>query len=382
MLLENQPYPQDTRVRNEADALHRAGWPVTVLAPRAEGQRRKDVLHGVRVRRYRLPRERDGALGFLLEYAVANVTLLVLALRELARGARIVHAHNPPDTFFPIGLIARLVGGRFVYDHHDLWPELFTEKFGDSPLVRALAALQRASFRAADLVITTNQSQRHVALQRGGLPAARVAVVRNGPLRATLVGEPAGRPGRLDDPHLVFLGTLESQDGVLDLPDVLRAVDRTLGGHGARMTVIGDGTQRAELARRCRAAGLEDRVRLLGRVAHERVPGLLAEADVCVDPAPPSALNHQSTMIKIAEYLAAGRPVVAYDLVETRRTAAGAGRYAQQSAGPRALGELIGAIAADGHERAALSRAAARRAPDLVWELSEAALLEAYARLG
>jgi glycosyltransferase involved in cell wall biosynthesis len=381
MLLENQPYPQDTRVRNEAEALCRAGWPVTVLAPRAAAQRRSEVLRGVRVRRYRLPRERDGTLGFVLEYAVANVALLVLALGELARGARIVHAHNPPDTLFGVGLIARLVGGRFVYDHHDLWPELFAEKFGRSPLVRLLAALQRASFRAADLVITTNESQRRVALERGRVPAARVAVVRNGPLRATLVAEPGGRRGRLDDPHLVFLGTLETQDGVLDLPDVLRAVDQALGGHAARLTVIGDGTQRAELARRCDAAGIADRVRLLGRVAHERVPALLAEADVCIDPAPPSALNQQSTMIKIAEYLAAGRPVVAYDLVETRHTAGAAGRYAQPDAGSRGLGELIAAIAADGHERAALSRAAAQRAPELVWELSEATLVDAYARL-
>jgi glycosyltransferase involved in cell wall biosynthesis len=381
MLLENQPYPQDTRVRNEAEALCRAGWPVTVLAPRSGEQAAAEVVRGVRVRRYRLPPERDGPLGFVLEYAVANVALLALALRELRRGARIVHAHNPPDTLFPAGLVARLLGGRFVYDHHDLWPELFTEKFGPSAVVRVLGALQRISLRAADLVITTNESQRRVALERGRIAPGRIAVVRNGPRRATLGARTAARAGRLPDPQLVFLGTLESQDGVMDLPDILHAVDDALGSRAARLTVIGDGTQRAPLQQRCRAAGLGDRVRFLGRVAHERVPDLLATADICVDPAPPSPLNHRSTMIKIAEYLAAGRPVVAYDLLETRRTAGDAALYAPAAGGPRALAAHVARLAQDGAQREQLAEAAARRAPELVWEVSETVLLDAYARL-
>lgn len=379
MLLENNPYPQDIRVRDEASALSRAGYDVLVIAPRGPGQPRRDVVDGVRVERFRLPASGGSRGGFVLEYLVAHVQLYARALRQLVRRVGVLHLHNPPDTLFPLAWLARARGARVVYDLHDLFPELFEVKFGGSRVVGLLRAAQRASVRSAHLVIATNESQREIA-QRSARPHTSTVVVRNGPRRRTLVTLPTGRPGALEDPHLVFLGTLASQDGIDELPDLLDALRADHGLAGARLTVVGDGPDRNRLVTAVTARGLDAAVRLTGWVAHEQVPALIATADVCVDPAPCSELNHRSTMIKVGEYLAAGRPTVAYDLTETRRTAGEAAVYAP--CGDRArFAALVAELAAAPERRADLARQALERAGDLVWEHSERALMEAYGRL-
>jgi glycosyltransferase involved in cell wall biosynthesis len=380
MLLENQPYPQDVRVRNEARALVGAGHAVTVIAPRSAGQSGREVVEGVEVRRYRLPVSPGGIKGFLAEYAVAHAQLIARGAAALLRGATVVHLHNPPDTLFPVALLARVAGRRAVFDHHDLAPELFREKFGPAPIVeRILRLAQRASFMLASSVIVTNESQREVALERGA-QAERVTIVRNGPRAATLDVQAPARDGVIDDPLMVFVGELDSQDGVLALPSLLRQVVDRPETPSAHLLVIGEGPCRPALERRLSEAGLRDRVEFTGRVEHARVPGLLARADVCVDPAPSSPLNDRSTMIKVTEYLAAGRPVVAFDLLETRRTAGDGGLYA--SAGDeRAFAGHVASLSADPKLRRWVAEAGRLRASELVWEHSEQRLLAAYSRL-
>jgi glycosyltransferase involved in cell wall biosynthesis len=262
-----------------------------------------------------------------------------------------------------------------VFDHHDLFPELLAEKFGESPLVRVAAASQRASLRLASSVIVTNESQARLARQRGGRSGSDVTVVRNGPRRPTLAS-PGWRDGPLAEPRLVFVGTLGSQDGVLELAGLLRHPELA----GARLTVVGDGESRPELASRLAAAGVRDRVRFTGLVSHDRIPALIEEADICVDPAPCNALNHASTMIKVGEYLAGGRPIVAYDLFETRRTAGDAALYAD-CGDPSHFASLVADLAQNGELRERIGRRAIARAEDLVWERSEVALLKVYDRL-
>ena len=185
------------------------------------------------VRRYRLPVSSGGVPGFLLEYFVAHLQLFVRGLWELLRGADVVHLHNPPDTLFPIGLVARALGRKVVFDHHDLFPELMADKF-DSPRLTALATTaQRASLRVATRVLVTNRSQADIVLARGALPAGRVTVVRNGPRRSTLASRREARNGVLRDPHLVFVGELDTQDGVLAIPDLL-AKPGLAAGHADR----------------------------------------------------------------------------------------------------------------------------------------------------
>jgi glycosyltransferase involved in cell wall biosynthesis len=380
MLLENNGYPADVRVRNEAESLVAAGHSVTVIAPGDGAQAARETVGGVAVRRFRLPATPDTALGIVAEYVMAHAQLYLRGAWQLVRGADVVHMHNPPDTLFGVAALARLLGRRAVFDHHDLGPELFAAKFGANSRVEGvLRWAQHASVRSAHLAIATNESQRKLleSLARG---RTSVVVVRNGPRAATAAAATGARTGPLEDPRLVYLGTLGAQDGVDRLPDLMRSLSETHGLRGATLTVIGDGPRAGPLAAAVADAGLGDRVRLLGWVPHAQVPALLAEADICLDPAECTPLNHGSTMIKISEYLAARRPVVANALDETRFTAADAALYAPCDE-PGMLAELVARLARDGALRERLGVQAAERVTELLWERSEERLVAAYTRL-
>jgi glycosyltransferase involved in cell wall biosynthesis len=377
MLLENNTYPHDVRVRSEAESLVRGGHAVTVIAPRGPGQPARERVAGVEVRRFRLPETPASTLGFVVEYAIANFWLYLLGLGQLLRGADAVHFHNPPDTLFGVGFLARALGRQVVFDHHDLAPELFEAKFGPSPVAKVLRRFERLTMRSATLVMAANESHREVAMQRGGVAPERVVVVRNGPPAAAYGAGGDARPGSLEEPDLLFLGTMESQDGVDDLLPLLIALDRDHGLAKARLTLVGDGSRRRPLEAEAVALGLANRVRFTGRVPHAEVPALLAGADICLDPAPCTELNQRSTMIKIAEYMAARRPVVAYPLLETQRTAGEAIAYARCGE-PASFAAEVAVLAREPERRLSLAGLAAERAPNLSWNQSEKALLGAY----
>ena len=380
MLLENNPYPQDVRVRSEAESLARAGHRVTVIAPRAPCQARRERIEGVRVRRFRLPETPASPLGFVLEYAIANAHLYLTGTIELLGGADVVHMHNPPDTLFGVGFLARLLGRKVVFDHHDLAPELFEAKFGDSRAAAVLRVFERLTFRSATLVIAANESHREIARSRGRVSLERVVIVRNGPPAAAFEESRTARGGRLEDPHLLFLGSMESQDGVDDLLPLLEDLAGRHGLPGTRLTMVGDGSRRAPLIEAAASRGLGGRVRFTGLVPHADVPALLAEADICLDPAPCTELNHRSTMIKIAEYMAARRPVVSFPLLETRRTAGDAVAYAR-CGDIASLATEVAALARDPKRRVEMAEHGYERARGLGWDASESQLLSAYESL-
>lgn len=377
MLLENFTYPEDTRVRNEAESLAAVGHRVTVLAPRGSGQARRERLRGVEIRRYRTIWAGRSLGSYVAEYAIAHLQLLTRSIAELLRGASILHFNGPPDTLASVGLVARLFGRKVVYDMHDSGPELFQAKFGSSAsLLGLLCAAQRAAIRCANHVIVTNETQRDLVIARGARSALDVTVVRNGPRISEFPDPLVGRPGELRSPKLIYVGTLDVQDGVLELPELLFAPAL----RGAHLTIVGDGAAGAELLARSRKLGVEDRIIFTGHVPHERVAALIADADIGIDPAPPTELNQGSTMIKVAEYMGSGRPVVAYDLRETRSTAGEVALYARDGERQRFV-ELICELARDGDRRLRLGRLARERALELTWERSEKALRSVYEQL-
>jgi len=377
MLVENNTYPQDVRVRVEAQSLVKAGHLVTVLTPRGAGQARRETVSGVRVRRFTMPKTPASPMGYVLEYAIGNARLYLGGLWQLWRGAEVIHLHNPPDTMFGIGFLARAMGRAVVFDHHDLSPELLEAKFGRSRLIGILRLFERLSFRCATLVIAPNESHREIAMCRGNVPAERIAIVRNGPLRGALDAATDPRGGDLADPHLVFLGSMEAQDGVDDLVPMFTDLVQNHGFSKARLTLVGEGSRRTSLTKRFAVAGLSDHVRFTGFVAHTEVAGLLAEADICVDPAPCTELNDHSTMVKVAEYMAARRPVVCFPLLETRRTASDAAAFAE-CGDIASFTKQIAALAHDPESRLKLAQQGYERAAGLTWDVSEANLLAAY----
>jgi glycosyltransferase involved in cell wall biosynthesis len=378
MLLENDLYPEDVRVRYEAESLVANGYAVCVIAPRGPGQRRREDVRGVEVKRFWLPLEHSGRRHHLVgEYLVGHLQLWGRGTLEVMRGADVIHVHNPPDTLFPPALLSRRT--RLVFDQHDLFPELFAEKFGGGPLLAAARLAQRVTVRLADLTLATNESQRESAIAAGALPE-RVVVVRNAISLEEHGGGRPTRPGVLDDLHLVYVGAMGPQDGIAELAEIFHMLVAEHGLAGARMTVIGFGEEKQPLEQRLSAFGLGGQVTLTGRIDHARVLELVSEADVCIDPAPCSDLNHRTTMVKIVEYLSLGRPTVAYALRETSRTAGDAAVLAPCGDRARFVAAIV-AFARSPELRDEYAARARRRASDLGWESSEKALLEGYARL-
>jgi glycosyltransferase involved in cell wall biosynthesis len=380
MLLENDLYPHDVRVRYEAESLVRAGYRVRVIAPRGSGQPKRETVDGVAVERFRLPMDHAGRRGDLLwEYAIAHLQLYLRGSRSLLRGSRVLHVHNPPDTLFVPAVLGRPAGCRLVFDQHDLFAELMDEKFGPGPLLAAARVAQRASLKMADLVVATNQSQREAAIHTGAAPD-RVIVVRNALRRSQLADRVSVRPGALSDPRLVFVGALEPQDGVRRIPELLRTLIDSHGLEGTSMTIAGYGSELESLKGRLAELGVADRVALTGRIGHQYVLDVIAGADICIDTAECNELNHRTTMVKVAEYLSLARPTVAFALRETERTTAGAAELAPCGDLQR-FAELVAELARAPERRRDLGERARVRAEELVWEQAEAALLQGYARM-
>ena len=381
MLLENNPYPRDVRVRAEAESLAQAGYVVEVVAPRARGQAARERLHGVDVVRFRAyDGSGHGARGMLAEYLVAALALHRAALRALIGGASVVHLHNPPDMLFPAAAAFRLAGRTVVFDHHDLSPETIEVKFGPGVLSRLARICERLTFAFANHVLATNASYAEIACGRGGKSHGEVTIVRNAPPAAWTRLPMQARDGVLERIQLAYLGSIAPQDGVEGLAPVLAALLLLDPPLEASLTIIGDGDARPALEAEFARHGVAERVTFTGWVPIERVPELLGAADVGVDPAPASEVNERSTMIKIAEYLALGKPLVAYDLMETRRTAGDAAVLVSPG-DVEGFARAIAELARDPQLRLRLSRAARRRAEDLTWEHSERALLGVYAAL-
>lgn len=379
MLLENLTYPEDTRVRMEAESLVAAGHSVEVIAPRGRGQAGRDLINGVRVRRFRAPRSSgQGLATIVIEYLVGVAALHLEAARALLRGATVLHIHNPPDILFPAGLLFRLAGRRVVFDHHDLAPELVAVKFGAGRLVRWAEICERLTFAVANHVLATNQSYAAVALRRGGKRADEVTVVRNGPPASWTQLPLQVRDGALDPVRVAYVGAMGSQDGVDGIAGILAALRERHPELRVVLTVIGEGGARPAFETALARLGVSDMVRFEGWVRPEYVPELVQNADVCIDPAPATTLNESSTMIKLTEYLALGKPTIAYDLRESRCTLGDAGILVKPG-DVGAFAEVLARLSVDPELRRSLAERARRRAADLTWEQSEPALLGAYA---
>lgn len=386
MLLENNPFPQDPRVRREACSLVGAGYRVALICPAARGQPRREVVDGVRVYRFRAPRGGDGLAGYAWEFGYATAAIFALSLRVWWReGFAVVHAHNPPDTLALIGGLYKLMGKALIFDHHDLSPELYAARFDGRarPAVTlALELLERLACRLADRVLATNESYRAIEIARCGVPPARIAIVRNGPGEDLLL--PAAPDAALRPPGktvIAYVGQMGAHDGVDHLLRALRFLIFDLGRADVCCWLVGGGSAWEEMRALAARLSLGGHVHFTGWVPHGDVARYLASADICVAPEPSNPYNDRSTAIKLMEYMAQGKPIVAFDLPEHRFSARGAARYAapnDDAALARAIAELIDDPAARAAQ-GALGRE--RAAGALAWRYSEPHLLRAYAAL-
>jgi glycosyltransferase involved in cell wall biosynthesis len=382
ILVENLPSPFDRRVWQEASTLRDAGYAVSIICPTGRGYEKKhEEIDGIEIWRYALPVEGEGALGYALEYAAALAKTFFLSLRIFfGRGFDAVHACNPPDLFFLIGAFYKLLGRKFVFDHHDANPELYEAKFGRRDFFwHAMRWLERLTFRFADVSLATNHSYRRIAIERGGMPSERVFVVRSGPSLERLKQVPPVASLRCGKRHLVgYVGVMGRQEGIeLLLQSIYHLV------HGLKRTdihfgLVGGGTSLEELRAVAIALRIDDYVTFTGRVPDAELLAMLNTADVCVNPDLASAMNDISTMNKIMEYMALGKPIVQFDLTEGRFSAQDASLYAKRN-DPADFAEKIVELIDDPARRKSMGAFGRRRVQDeLEWRYEAPKLLAAY----
>ena len=350
MMVENY-FPQDSRVKNEADLLTAAGYHVSVIALREKGQRLREVVGGIEV--YRVPHfelfkktsARDvsmaalvllklkASLGYLVEYCYfTGACLLATSYVFLSRGFDVIHAHNPPDTLFIVAIPFKLLGKKFVFDHHDLCPELYRSRYGTQEgfYTGLLRVFEWCSLKLADIAIATNESYKKVQTERAHKDPRDIFVVRNGPNRMRMTPAiPNARLRGMNKCILCYVGSLNPQDGVDYLLRSLRYLAYDLKRSDFHCVIMGTGDSLEDLRDLGGNLQLNGCVELTGFVSDEDLQANLAAADICVDPDPSSPLNDVSTWIKVMEYMAFAKPIVTFDLKETRFSARDAAIYVE-----------------------------------------------------
>lgn len=380
IIVENLPVPFDRRVWLEANALKGAGYEVTVICPTGPSHEPgKEVIDGITVHRHPLREARGGALGYLKEYASALAWETRLAWQVWrSRRFHVVHVCNPPDLLFLVALPFKLLGARVVFDHHDLGPELFVEKFGRrGPIYWLMRAAERLTFAVADHVISTNESYAAIARRRGRKRPEQVTVVRSGPLLDTFRRVEAARvPGRVT---LGYVGVMAKQDGVDILLRAVAHLVHDMGRADVRLVLVGDGPSREELEALAKELRIEGAVDFLGYRTGDELLRAMSTFDIGVVPDPKSEYNDKCTMNKVLEYMALGIPLVQFDLDEGRRSAGDAAVYAGTDNDPRHLAAAIVELADDPERRARLGETGRRRMEEeLEWRHQAPQLLEAY----
>ena len=402
MLVENF-YPQDPRVRNEACLLTSAGHQVSVICLRKRGQAPFEIIDGVKV--YRVPRlelfnktpagnsswvgrallKLKAALGYVFEYGYFTTACLTVSTYIFLRyGFDVLHAHNPPDTLFLVALPFKLLGKKFVFDHHDLCPELYLSRYGARPglYTRVLTWFEWCSLKLADVTIATNESYKSVQIQRGKRSPDTIFVVRNGPdARRMNPVAPSPRLRKMNKAILCYIGSLNPQDGVDYLLRSLHHMVHVLKREDFHCVIMGTGDSLQDLRSLALKLELNGQVDIRGFVSEEELQANLAAADICVDPDPSSPLNDVSTWIKIMEYMAYQKPIVSFDLKETHFSAQDAALYVppnQEAEFAKAITKLIDQPQLR-QKMGALGRARVER--DLQWSVVGKNLLAAYDHL-
>jgi glycosyltransferase involved in cell wall biosynthesis len=377
ILVANLPAERDRRVIRECLTLEAHGFDVTVIAPR--GDRDLRILPGsrnTRLKPYPVFVSGSGVLSFAYEFFWSFLCIAVRLFGEVVRGrAHGVQVCNPPDVYWPLALLLRAIGRPWVFDHHDLCPEVYATRAGGSSgaggrgspnkaVFRTLVLFEWLTLRTATAVVATNESFRENALRRG-VPAGKITVVRNGPGRDEMLAPPARRGGAH---RIVYLGVLGPQDNVEGAVLAAEHLVRRRGRDDWRLTIAGDGETLPALTKLVADRGLSDVVEFTGWLDAPAVDALLSTATVGVQPDLPTRMNDLSTMAKTVEYLARGVPVVAADLTETRRTAGDAAVYVLGGT-PAEFAEAIDELLNDAPLRAQMSQTAHTRfAETLAWE--------------
>ena len=382
IIVENQPVPNDTRVLKEALSLDAAGYEVTVLCPRTKSAKLGyEMIGRIRVYRHPMSEEGNSPLGYLWEYGCALLFEFFYAWWiYLRHGFHVIQGCNPPDDIFLVALPFKLFGVKYIFDHHDAMPELYFAKYGNQGfLYKVQVLLEKLTYRFSDVVMATNESYKGLAINRGHLAPEDVFVVRNGPDLETFKAVPPNPVLKHGRTYLVgYVGTMSDQDGLDILLEVALYLKKS-GRTDIHFTCVGGGPALAGLQKMVQDKDLSDTVNFTGRISDADLLEILSTADVCVNPDRPCEMNDISTMIKIMEYMALGKPIVQFDLSEGRFSAQDASVYADTSNQVPDFAAKLTCLLEHPEERKRMGEFGRRRVEsELAWGYSVQNLLAAY----
>jgi glycosyltransferase involved in cell wall biosynthesis len=383
IIVENAPVPFDPRVWKEAIALRKADYEVTIVCPRRPGcDEGYEFNEGIHIYRHPTPREGNGLFGYVWEYSCALAWEIVYASWVYFRhGFQVIQGCNPPDNIWVVALPFKIRGVKYIFDHHDVCPELYLSKYGKRNLLYKLQSwLEKVTFLCSDVVMSTNDSYREIALQRGRKAPENVFVVRNGPDPSTFKAvrpEPSRKFGQR---YLIgYVGNMSTQEGLDILLDAALELKK-MGRDDVHFTCVGGGPELQILRRLNKEKGLEHMVTFTGRVSDAELLEILSTADICVNPDRPCLMNSMSTMIKIMEYMALGKPIVQFEGTEGRFSAQESSLYCEADGNHAAnLAEKIMWLLDHPEERARMGEFGRKRIEnELAWEYSVTNLMAAY----
>ena len=383
IIVENLTMPVDRRVWTEARSLRDAGYTVSVVCPKGGRHTQSyELLDGIHVFRHPLPIEADGAIGYFFEYTWSLIWEFALSIKAYCKvGFNVVQACNPPDLIFIVGAFWKyLFGMPFIFDHHDINPELYEAKYEKRGVFyKLLLLLERLTFRTSDVVIATNEAFRDVALERGGMDPERVFIVRSIPDLSRFKRVAPNERLRNGRKYVAgYVGIMGAQDGVDHLIRAMGELVHVNGRRDVQCVIVGTGTEVPNLERLIGALDLDQYVTMTGFQSSESHIASLSTFDIGVIPDPKNSFNDKISMNKVFEYMTLGIPFAGYDLDEVRKTAADAALYAGGN-DPKSLAAAMEALLDDDELRRNVARVGEKRAKALLkWENERARLLGAY----
>ena len=385
IIVQNLPVPFDRRVWQEANTLTKAGYKISIICPKGKGYTKAyEQINDIDIYRHPLPIEAKGALGYLLEYSSSLIFQFYLGCKVFFKhGFDAIQACNPPDNIFLIAGFFKLLGKKFIFDHHDINPELYLAKFGKKDFFYKLMLLaERLTFLTCDISIATNDSYKKIAVERGKMAEDKVFVVRSGPSLERMRIIPPVPELKKGRKFLVgYVGVMGEQEGIKYLLEAARYIIQDLNRTDIHFALVGGGSALAEMQELAKQKNIAEFVTFTGRVDDNKMLEVLNTADICVNPDEVNEMNDKSTMNKIMEYMALGKPIVQFEVTEGRVSAGEASLYAKANDAKNFADKIIELLASP-EKCAAMGRIGRERIENkLAWQFEEPKLIAAYQKL-
>ncbi|MEI7668990.1 MAG: glycosyltransferase family 4 protein [Pseudomonadota bacterium] len=386
IIVQNLPVPFDRRVWQEASELRKNGYQVSIICPKGKGyEKSEEIIDGINIYRHKLPFEAEGICGYFIEYFWSLFFEFILSWKVFFKhGFDVIHACNPPDNIFLIaGFFKLFFRKKFIFDHHDINPELYEAKFGKKGFFyNVVLLLEKLTFKFADISIATNNSYKKIAIERGGMKPENVFVVQSGADINRIKIMPPKNELKYGRKFLVgYVGVMGKQEGIEYLLKAIDYIVHNLERHDISFTLIGDGTELENLKKIASTKQLNEYVNFTGRISDDELLQILNTADLCVNPDEVNAMNDKSTMNKIMEYMALGKAIVQFDVTEGRFSAGKSSLYAKPNDAQDFAHKIIELID-NTEKRLAMGKIGRERIEkELAWSFEAPKLLAAYQSL-